>query len=112
MVCIFVICGETESDAEDLVASIDHRRVMMATGRESTILPTEEACTYEYSETEKAIIKRERNRVVLGTPKNIKHQLIDLKHQFEADELMILTITGSYASRIRSYERIATAFDL
>jgi len=112
MVCIFVICGETESDAEGLAASIDHRRVMMATGRESAILPTEEACTYEYSETEKAIIKRERNRVVLGTPKNIKHQLTDLKHQFEADELMILTITGSYASRIRSYERIATAFDL
>ncbi|HUX26283.1 MAG TPA: LLM class flavin-dependent oxidoreductase, partial [Burkholderiales bacterium] len=35
-----------------------------------------------------------------------------LREQFEADELMILTITGDYPSRLRSYELLAREFGL
>jgi hypothetical protein len=38
--------------------------------------------------------------------------MLALADTFCADELMILTITGDYATRRRSYELIAEAFDL
>jgi hypothetical protein len=38
--------------------------------------------------------------------------LPQLREQFGADELMILTITGDYASRLRSYEPMAREFEL
>ena len=38
--------------------------------------------------------------------------LLQLREQFNADELMLLTITGDYASRLRSYELLAREFEL
>ena len=42
----------------------------------------------------------------------MRARLLALAEQFGADELMIITITGDYASRRRSYELIADAFGL
>ena len=112
MVCIFVICAESREEAEYLAASIDHRRVMMATGKETEILPSTEATQWPYSEQEQQIIQRERSRIVLGTPESVKQQLSEIKNDFQADELMILTITGDYRTRIKSYELIAEEFGL
>ena len=112
MVCIFVICAESHEEAEYLASSIDHRRVMMATGKEGEILPSAEATQWPYSEQEQQIIQRERSRIVLGTPESVKQQLSEIKNDFQADELMILTITGDYGTRIKSYELIAEEFGL
>ena len=65
---------------------------------------------WPYSEREKQIIRQERNRIVLGTPESVKNQLSIIKSDFEADELMVLTITGDYRTRIKSYELIAQEF--
>ena len=112
LVCVFVICANTQEEAERLIAPIDHRRVLMATGRESLILNTEQALLWEYSDQERAIIQRERSRVVFGTPDVVKEKLLAIQRAYEADELMAITITGEYASRLHSYELLAEAFDL
>ena len=48
---------------------------------------------------------------VKGTP-TVKARLLELAAQYGADELSILTITGDYASRRRSYQLLAAAFGL
>jgi len=53
-----------------------------------------------------------RRRVVLGAPATVKARLLDLQVQFEADELMVITITGDYRTRFESYRLLAAAFDL
>jgi len=72
----------------------------------------QEAASREYNETEKARIAYNRRRVVLGAPATVKARLLALRDQFEADELMVITITGDYRTRLESYELIAGAFDL
>ena len=49
---------------------------------------------------------------MIGDPRQVRERLLQLREQFEADELMILTITGDYASRLKSYELLAQAFGL
>jgi len=49
---------------------------------------------------------------VIGDPRQVRERLLQLREQFDADELMILTITGDYASRLRSYELLAREFEL
>ena len=49
---------------------------------------------------------------MIGDPRQVRERLLQLREQFEADELMILTITGDYASRLESYELLAQAFGL
>jgi len=49
---------------------------------------------------------------VIGTPENVGARLLELQEQFQADEVMVITITGDYASRLRSYELLAQACGL
>jgi luciferase family oxidoreductase group 1 len=112
MLTVFVICAPTHSEAEALAASIDLRRYQMSQGIEAPIATPQEAQAYVYSVQARAIVERERARAVIGAPDAVKARLLALKEQFGADELMVITITGDYATRLRSYELLAEAFDL
>jgi luciferase family oxidoreductase group 1 len=112
MVCVFALCAETTAQAERLASSIDLRRLQMATGREAEIASVAEAEAYPYSERDRQIIQRERARAVIGTPAQVKARLIEIGQAFAADELMVITITGDYATRLRSYELLAAEFGL
>ena len=67
-----------------------------------------QACT----EVERARIACHRRRVVLGAPGTVKAGLLALREQFEADELMVINITGDYRTRREPCQLIAEAFDL
>ncbi len=84
----------------------------MAIGREAPIASVEEAQAYPYTERDRTIIQRERSRAIIGTPDKVKTRLLEIADAYAADELMIITITGDYASRMRSYELLATEFGL
>ncbi len=112
MVCTFALCAETTEEAERLASSIDHRRLLMALGREGPIATVDEAHAFPYSDRDRLIIERDRARAVIGTPELVKEKLLSIVDAYEADELMIITITGDYASRLHSYELLAGTFDL
>jgi alkanesulfonate monooxygenase SsuD/methylene tetrahydromethanopterin reductase-like flavin-dependent oxidoreductase (luciferase family) len=112
MVCAFALCAETDAEAQRLAASIDHRRLLMAVGREAPIATVEEAQAYPYTDRDRAIIERERARAIIGTPDKVKARLLEIADAYSADELMIITITGDYASRMKSYELLAAEFAL
>ena len=83
----------------------------MAQGLNTPIPTLEQARAQRYSEREFAFIRSQRARIVIGDPRQVRQRLLQLREQFEADELMILTITGDYASRLRSYELLAREFE-
>ena len=112
VVCAFVICAETAAEAEKLASCVDLRRLHMAQGLNTPIPTLEEAQARRYSEHELAYIRSQRPRAVIGDPRQVKQRLLQLREQFDADELMLLTITGDYASRLRSYELLAQEFEL
>ncbi|MEO8165643.1 MAG: LLM class flavin-dependent oxidoreductase, partial [Betaproteobacteria bacterium] len=43
MVCVFALCAQTDTEAQRLALSIDHRRLLMAMGREAPIATVGEA---------------------------------------------------------------------
>jgi luciferase family oxidoreductase group 1 len=112
MLAVFVICATTQEQAEALAASIDLRRYQMSQGIEGPVATMEEARAFVYSDQAQALVQRERERAAIGTPDAVKARLLALQEQFAADELMVITITGDYASRLRSYELLAEAFDI
>jgi len=112
MVAAFAICAAEQAQAERLAISIDLRRLQMVRGQEQAILTTDEALAVQISEADRAIIQHERARAIIGTPGSVKQRLLELQEQFQADEVMVITITGDYASRLHSYELLAEAFAL
>jgi luciferase family oxidoreductase group 1 len=111
-VCVSVICAETNEEADRLAISMDLRRIHMATGVEAPIPTVEEARAYPWTQRERAYAAQQRPRLVHGNPETVRDGLQRLAARYDVDELMLLTITGDYASRRRSYELVAEAFEL
>jgi luciferase family oxidoreductase group 1 len=112
MLAVFVICAPTQEDAEHLAQSIDLRRYQMSVGIDAPIATLEQAQSYAWTPQARAVVARERARAIVGTPQAVKQHMLTLREQSEADELAVITITGDYASRLRSYELLAEAFEL
>ena len=110
MVCTFLICAETDEEAERLAAAIDLRRLHMALNVDSPVPDDEEAARHAYTSEERRYVMGQRARAVIGSPKTCRAALEDMALRYEADEMMVLTITGSYETRRRSYELLAAAF--
>jgi luciferase family oxidoreductase group 1 len=112
LLCVSAICAETDEAAERLAASIDLRRLNMDKGVNAPVPTCDEAQAYPYTEADRRRIAHNRRRLMLGSPVTVRERLLELAAEYEADELMIVTITGDYDSRLRSYELLARAFDL
>lgn len=112
MLAVFVICAQSDEEAEELVASIDLRRYQMTQGIDAPIATPAQAQAFVYSPQARAIVQRERARTVIGSPQTVKTRLLELYAQYHADELMVITITGDYATRLRSYQLLAEVFGL
>lgn len=110
--CVFVICASTDDDAERLARAIDLRRLHMAQGIDSPVPTLAEAEKHRFTPQEQAYVDSQRPRAVIGGPQKCHDDLQRLAERYTADELMVLTITGDYASRLESYERLADAFGL
>jgi luciferase family oxidoreductase group 1 len=111
MVCSFLICAETDEEAERLAAPIDLRRLHMALNVDSPVPNDEEAARHRYSAEERRYVMSQRARAVIGSPASCRAALEEMASRYQADELMVLTITGSYATRLRSYELLISAFE-
>jgi luciferase family oxidoreductase group 1 len=110
IVCTFAICAESDEKAERLAAPIDLRRLHMALGIDSPVPTAASAATHSYSEEERRYVQSQRARAIIGGPEKVKAGLLDMAQRYAADEVMVLTITGDYDSRRRSYELLIGAF--
>jgi luciferase family oxidoreductase group 1 len=112
LLCVFAICAETQERAERLAQSIDLRRLNTDHGVNAPVPTLEEAERYPYTDADRRRIAQQRRRLVLGTPESVRTRLLDLQATAQADELMVITITGDYESRLESYTLLASAFGL
>jgi luciferase family oxidoreductase group 1 len=112
LVCVFAICAETDAEAERLAQAIDLRRLHMALNLDTPVPTPEEAASHRYSEEERAYVQGQRARAIIGSPKTCKERILELAGRYAADEVMLLTITGEYATRLASYELLAAEFGL
>ena len=110
IVCTFAIVAETDDEAERLAASIDLRRLHMALNIDSPVPTDAEAAQHQYSDEERRYVDSQRARAIIGGPAKAKREIEEMVERYGADEAMVLTITGDYASRRRSYELLIGAF--
>jgi luciferase family oxidoreductase group 1 len=111
-VCCFVVCAGTDEEAERRAKVVDLRRLEMAYNLDTPVPTQEMAEQRAINAEEREYIRSQRPRLVHGSPDSCREKLLAIAEQFSADEIMVLTITGDYATRLESYELLAGAFDL
>jgi luciferase family oxidoreductase group 1 len=121
------LCGDSDEDAQRLMSSARLFRRRIRRG-ELGAIPTPEEAMREL-EASSALpsgqayeplapsVAGEREgsefaRYAVGTPDNVRDQLIDMASSVHADELMIVTVMHGHSERMRSYKLLADAFGL
>ncbi|GGH75738.1 luciferase family oxidoreductase group 1 [Pullulanibacillus pueri] len=111
--CIFVVCADTQGEAERLALSQDGWLLNVGKKNGDTRIPSPEevkARTYTVNELKK--ISENRKRMVIGTPEKVKEQLIDLQKRYRTDEFMVISNLYDFKAKQHSYELLAEAFAL
>jgi luciferase family oxidoreductase group 1 len=109
---VFVVCADTEDEAERLAKSRDLFIARLYTGRGGRYPTVAEAEAHPYTPWERQIVEQARQRRVTGTPEQCRERLESLAREYGVDEIVAVTITESPATRLRSYELLAEAFEL
>ncbi|OEH93051.1 LLM class flavin-dependent oxidoreductase [Bacillus solimangrovi] len=112
-VSVFTICAETEQEAEELAKGLDLAILKGEKGEERSGFPTlDEVKSYPYTFFDEARIKENRKRMIIGNQEQVKEQILQLSEEYEANEVMVNTISDPFETRVKSYQLIAEAFDL
>ncbi len=108
-----VVVAENYDQAFKLALSRSLTFLKFATGQkvEGTVSP-EEAAEYPYTAQEWAFIENRLSNAAIGSPTEVKTILQNVAHEWQADEIMTVTITYDFADRIRSYEMLADVMEL
>ncbi|GAA0750664.1 hypothetical protein [Clostridium sartagoforme] len=90
---------------------MDLALVLVETGKSKKIPSLETALSYKYSDAEIQIVKRNRKRMLIGTPDNIKEQILKMSEIYKTDEFMLITLNRDLNSKINSYKLIARCLE-
>ncbi|WP_201319288.1 LLM class flavin-dependent oxidoreductase [Paenibacillus sp. EPM92] len=112
-VCVMVICADTEEEAERIAVPLDLSILLREQGQFQRPFPTyEEAVAYPYTEWDRMRIQVNRNRMIVGDPKQAKARMLAFSEEYGVNELIVVTVTADPQARLRSYELLAEAFAL
>ena len=110
---VAALCAETDADAHRIGLSRHLMRLRREQGRASGGVPSiEEALQTDFTEPEIDYIRYQQSLTFEGRPQRVAAGLRELAEEYEADELLVVTITHDYADRLRSYELLAEAMGL
>ena len=108
IVTVFVICAESNEEAERVASSMELNWIMSEQGMESKGTPSpEKAAQYSYNRFELARLEENKKRMLVGNPKKIKEELYRISELYGTDEIMLVTITYDFKDKIKSFELIA-----
>jgi len=109
---VAALVAETHEEAARLSASRNLWAVRLLTGRPIPFPSPEEALNYPYTDQEVTLLRAIQKRSVVGTKEQVRAKLLALADAHGAEELVVVTITYDYPSRLKSYELLAEAFGL
>jgi luciferase family oxidoreductase group 1 len=104
---VAINCAETDDEAERLASSADLNFVRRMRGEFGPIPSPEEALAYPYTPSEREMIRRNRERLFVGSPGTVRQKLQPLIDATQADELMVTSAMHDHEARKRSYDLVA-----
>lgn len=109
-VSVFIFCSEDEEIIYRQQALMDYRFLQLEKGGGLTSLGYDDIKHITYNEAEQERINYNRQRVLIGTPEELKIKIDTLLTTYQVNELIAVTITEGFEERIRSYELLADMY--
>lgn len=108
LVSAFAVCGETDEQAEKQAGVFDDYLLNIREGGGLLRVPSiENVAAREYTPQQRQIMAAGRGRMLVGGPERMKRQLIRLADRYNADEIMLATVSPDFGHKCRMYELLA-----
>jgi len=111
-ICVWALAADTEAEARRLLQTREYWRIGFEQGLRKPLVTPEEAATFPYSDAQRAMIEKLRQRAFVGTGEQVASRLEELATRLALDELVVVTWTYELAPRMRSYELLAGSMRL
>jgi luciferase family oxidoreductase group 1 len=112
ILAVSVTVGETAEQAHDLAKINDLVLLRLRTGRRGRYPTLEEARSYQFSATERAMLAQMPLNYLVGTAQEVREQIEDMLDASEADEVMLTSMLPEAADRMRIITSMAREFGL
>jgi luciferase family oxidoreductase group 1 len=112
IVAAWVLCAETDTEAERLAASSRMAFAHFLSGNLIKVPPVDVAVRFLDAHADLHETIARRRRAILGAPDKVKTAIEALAAEYGVDEVMLVTITFDHQARVRSYELLADRFGL
>ena len=109
---VFVLCADTQEQADDLALTRDVWRLGLERGNPGPIPSVQEAKDYPLSASEAELLSARRRHAICGTPEHVADILAQLAQKHGADEFVVISNCHDFAVRKRSYTLLAQVFGL
>jgi luciferase family oxidoreductase group 1 len=106
---VVALCADTDEEAERLAASHKMAFSLLRQGRLIKVPPVEQAVRYWESRGPRPPSRR---RYIVGSPGEVRAGIEEVARDYQAQEVVILTIAYEHGARRRSYELLAREFGL
>ncbi|PMC36030.1 LLM class flavin-dependent oxidoreductase [Bacillus sp. UMB0899] len=108
---VSAICADTTEIAEEIALSSLIWAIQKEKGEGNKGIPSvEQAKEFPLTEKEKHKVEKIKQKMIIGNQMEVKKKLLDLQASYQADEIMIVTITHLPEDRLTSYKLISKAF--
>lgn len=111
-VAVFVMCADTEAEAERLMKSRDLWSLRQRRGETAPVPTLEDAEAYPYTPEDRMVMENARRRTISGAPEQVQGRIEALAESYRVDEIVVVTICPEFEARLRSYQLLAEAFAL
>ncbi|ANU15159.1 LLM class flavin-dependent oxidoreductase [Planococcus halocryophilus] len=113
ILAVFAVVAETVEKAEELATAFDLWLLFIESDSPPPYYPSAETARKRgFSASEQEKVDRNRQRMLIGTAKQVKEQIEDLAERFEADEITIIPNISGAANRMNTLRLLASVFDL
>src|SRR5579884_221409 len=111
-VAVWALCAPSEEEAQYLAASSRMTLRLLRRGQLIPVPPPERALEFLRAEGRPTSGPLPGRRGIVGSPETVRAGVERLAADYQADEVIAVTITHDHAARRRSYELLAEAFGL
>jgi luciferase family oxidoreductase group 1 len=111
-VAAWVLCAATEEEAQRLAASSRMAMTLLRRGRLIAVPTPEKALAFLAAEGKPLNGSIPGRRAIIGSQEKVRAELEELACEYNADEVIVVTITHDHRARRRSYELVADAIGL
>ena len=110
IVCVAVICAESDEEAEYLSSSQAVSWALFHSGELRRLIPPEEAVAFDLTDHQRAIIEKQSANWIIGGPEKVRREMEQKRAETGADEIMVTTTMYSYEARRKSFSLVAGAY--